>query len=82
MALSFKITFQAGLVKMSGNGILKVINKTTSGAQKVNVFFSKNYFPKYKGKIAPGITKCGPVVPPGAPSMELPEPVIVPRFSH
>lgn len=32
--------------------------------------------------MAPGITKCGPVVTPGAPSVELPEPVIVPRFSH
>lgn len=32
--------------------------------------------------MAPGITKCGPVVPPGARSMELPEPVSVPRFSH
>lgn len=32
--------------------------------------------------MAPGITKCGPVVTPGAASVELPEPVIVPRFSH
>lgn len=81
MALSFKITFQARLVKMSGNGILKVINKTMSGAQKVKIF-SRNYFPKSKGKMAPRITKCGPVVPPGASSMELPKPVTVPGFSY